>query len=207
MITLPMFPLGTVVFPGAQLPLRVFEPRYLNLFGDLSETESYFGTCLIEKGHEVGGDDARFSSGTLCQIIRLEELPSKQLLIQCIGIDRLSVDRWLPDEPYPIANVNKLPNINKLDFYLKDKIVIELERCYVLLVQKGAVQPESLNINILDQIDLYTACSIAPLGQLDKYKLLASASSESCAEILLSLITSERETLAAMSRLQNDNDT
>ena len=90
---------------------------------------------------------------------------------------------------------------------MKDKIVIELERCYVLLVQKGAVQPESLNINILDQIDLYTACSIAPLGQLDKYKLLASASSESCAEILLSLITSERETLAAMSRLQNDNDT
>ena len=72
--------------------------------------------------------------------------------------------------------------------------------------QKGAVQPESLNINILDQIDLYTACSIAPLGQLDKYKLLSSASSESCAEILLSLITSERETLAAMSRLQNDND-
>ena len=207
MTTLPMFPLGTVVFPGAQLPLRVFEPRYLNLFGDLSEADSYFGTCLIEKGHEVGGDDARFPNGTLCQIIRLEELPSKQLLIQSIGIDRLSIDKWLPDEPYPIAKVNKLPNINKLDFYFKDKIVIELERCDVLLVQKGAVQPESLNVNILDQIDLYTACSIAPLGQLDKYKLLASASSESCAEILLSLITSERETLAAMSRLQNDNDT
>ena len=98
MTTLPMFPLGTVVFPGAQLPLRVFEPRYLSLFGDLSEADSYFGTCLIEKGHEVGGDDSRFSSGTLCQIIRSEELPSKQLIVQSIGIDRLSVDRWLPDE-------------------------------------------------------------------------------------------------------------
>ena len=98
-----------------------------------------------------------------------------------------------------------MEDTNDTDFPYKQKIIEELERCYVLLVKIGAVQPESLNINILEELNLFGACSLAPLGQLDKYNLLKMDTLEERSKSLLSLITSERETLAAMSRLQQED--
>ncbi|HUF97989.1 MAG TPA: LON peptidase substrate-binding domain-containing protein, partial [Ilumatobacter sp.] len=57
---LPMFPLGSVVLPGGQLPLHIFEPRYRQLVQDLlasDEGSLEFGTVMIERGREVGGGD------------------------------------------------------------------------------------------------------------------------------------------------------
>ena len=88
-----MFPLGSVLFPGSIMPLRVFEPRYLQLFSELTEKDFTFGTCLIEKGHEVGGMDSRFSYGTLCKITDLKELGQNQLAVQCLGIKRILVKK------------------------------------------------------------------------------------------------------------------
>ena len=199
-----MFPLGSVLFPGGIMPLRIFEPRYLQLFSELTEEDSTFGTCLIEKGHEVGGQDSRFSYGTLCKITDLKELGQNQLAVQCLGIKRILVRKWLPDNPYPVAQIEELDGSENKDFQLKVEIIVELERCYVLLVQMGVIQAESMDIKGLERIDLYTACALAPLGQLDKYKLLAAESENDRSRLLLSQITSERETLAAMSRLQGD---
>ena len=204
MLQQAMFPLGSVLFPGSIMPLRVFEPRYLQLFSELTEKDSTFGTCLIEKGHEVGGNDSRFSYGTLCKITDLKELGQNQLAVQCLGIKRILVKKWLPDNPYPVAQIEELDAGENKDFQLKEEIIEELERCYVLLVQMGAIQAESMDIKGLARIDLFTACALAPLGQLDKYKLLAAESENDRSRLLLSQITSERETLAAMSRLQGD---
>jgi hypothetical protein len=58
MPSLPLFPLGTVLLPGAQLPLMVFEPRYVALLADLNRSappgERAFGVVAIRKGVEVG---------------------------------------------------------------------------------------------------------------------------------------------------------
>ena len=186
------------------MPLRIFEPRYLQLFSELTEEDSTFGTCLIEKGHEVGGQDSRFSYGTLCKITDLKELGQNQLAVQCLGIKRILVRKWLPDNPYPVAQIEELDEGENEDFQFKEEIIEELERCYVLLVQMGTIQAESMDIKGLERIDLFTACALAPLGQLDKYKLLAAESENDRSRLLLSQITSERETLAAMSRLQGD---
>ena len=186
------------------MPLRIFEPRYLQLFSELTEEDSTFGTCLIEKGHEVGGQDSRFSYGTLCKITDLKELGQNQLAVQCLGIKRILVRKWLPDNPYPVAQIEELDASENKDFQLKEEIIEELERCYVLLVQMGVIPAESMDIKGLERIDLYTACALAPLGQLDKYKLLAAESENDRSRLLLSQIISERETLAAMSRLQGD---
>ncbi|MCE1178365.1 MAG: LON peptidase substrate-binding domain-containing protein [Micrococcales bacterium] len=59
MPSLPLFPLGTVLLPGASLPLRVFEPRYLDLLrdiGDRSPDAPAFGVVTIRRGREVGAD-------------------------------------------------------------------------------------------------------------------------------------------------------
>ena len=58
---LPMFPLGTVLFPYAVLPLHVFEPRYRALTEHCLAGDGCFGVVLIERGSEVGGGDTRFA--------------------------------------------------------------------------------------------------------------------------------------------------
>ncbi len=67
-ITLPLFPLHTVLFPGGPLPLRIFEPRYLDMVSQCMRTESAFGICLIREGKEVGEAAQTYEIGTLATI-------------------------------------------------------------------------------------------------------------------------------------------
>ena len=103
------------------------------------------------KGHEVGGQDSRFPYGTLCKITDLKELGQNQLAVQCLGIKRILVRKWLPDNPYPVAQIEELDASENKDFQLKEKIIEELERCYVLLVQMGVIQAESMDIKGLER--------------------------------------------------------
>jgi Lon protease-like protein len=68
--SLPIFPLGGVLLPGARLPLQLFEPRYLELAQRLAaepDDERRFGVVLIRKGHEVGPGAARDLHGVGCE--------------------------------------------------------------------------------------------------------------------------------------------
>lgn len=70
MPSLPLFPLGTVLLPGARLPLQLFEPRYLELartLAELEEDDRRFGVNLIRKGHEVGPDAVQDLHGIGCE--------------------------------------------------------------------------------------------------------------------------------------------
>ena len=53
-ITVPLFPLNTVLFPQGILQLRIFEPRYLDMVSESLTTGGPFGICLISHGNEVG---------------------------------------------------------------------------------------------------------------------------------------------------------
>ncbi|HKA85142.1 MAG TPA: LON peptidase substrate-binding domain-containing protein, partial [Acidimicrobiales bacterium] len=104
----PMFPLGTVLVPGMVLPLHVFEPRYRRMVNDSrTHHDSTFGVVLIERGSEVGGGDVRTDVGTLARILRAEELPDGRWILGALGIHRIRVDRWLPDDPYPRAEIHE----------------------------------------------------------------------------------------------------
>ena len=65
---LPLFPLNTVLFPGGPLPLRVFEPRYLDMVSQCLREESGFGVLLITDGEEAGVADT-FNVGTVAEIV------------------------------------------------------------------------------------------------------------------------------------------
>ncbi len=70
MPSLPLFPLGTVLLPGARLPLQIFEPRYVAMLRDLlerAEDERRFGVVAIRRGHEVGEDSAPDLYGVGCE--------------------------------------------------------------------------------------------------------------------------------------------
>jgi len=110
---LPLFPLSTVLFPGGQLQLRIFEARYLDLVRDCARDGSGFGVCLILEGGEVGEPAIPAAFGTLARISDFHTLPGGLLGIQVRGGERFHVEetrvrsnglvharvRFLPDEP------------------------------------------------------------------------------------------------------------
>ncbi len=65
---LPLFPLGTVLYPGGQLPLKIFEQRYVDMTKACLRDSTPFGVCLIREGREVGEPAAPHAVGCLAQI-------------------------------------------------------------------------------------------------------------------------------------------
>ena len=66
---LPLFTLGTVLFPGGVLPLRVFEARYVDMMRERMKSGQPFGVCLIKEGAEVGGPAVPYDVGCLASIV------------------------------------------------------------------------------------------------------------------------------------------
>lgn len=68
LIEIPLFPLASVLFPGGQLQLRIFEPRYLDLVRECTRHDTGFGVCLILEGHEAGTPAIPAAIGTIARI-------------------------------------------------------------------------------------------------------------------------------------------
>ena len=94
--SLPLFPLGTVLFPGGALPLRVFEVRYLDMIGKCHRAGAPFGVVALAKGSEVrvaGAPDEQLEPvGTLAHVTHLEQPQAGLLLVQCQGEQRFRID-------------------------------------------------------------------------------------------------------------------
>ena len=67
-VDIPLFPLGTVLFPGGPLHLRIFEPRYLDMVSRCLREQSRFGVVAIKEGSEVGAATT-FTVGTTGEIV------------------------------------------------------------------------------------------------------------------------------------------
>ena len=91
--TLPIFPLHTVLFPGAPLRLRIFEQCYLDLVRDCSRDGAGFGVCLILEGREAGEAATPAAVGTLARITDFYTLPDGLLGISAEGGERFQVAR------------------------------------------------------------------------------------------------------------------
>ena len=105
---LPLFPLNTVLFPGASVPLHIFEDRYKQMIGRCLAQKSPFGICLIKSGEEMGGPADTFPVGTTAQITAAQELEDGRLNIICLGGQRFRLLTQLAREPYLLAEVEIL---------------------------------------------------------------------------------------------------
>ena len=115
MVVQPQFPLGSVLFPSLLLPLHVFEPRYRQLMEELVEDgrpaeERTFGVVLIERGSEVGGGDVRTQVGTTARIVDARRFDDGRWAVMAAGVERFRIERWLPDDPYPLAETSPWPD-------------------------------------------------------------------------------------------------
>lgn len=90
-LDIPLFPLHTVLFPGGALPLRIFEPRYLDMVGNCLKNDSGFGVCLISEGKETGKAAESFEHGTLATISYWQQLPDGLLGVTVRGQQRFRI--------------------------------------------------------------------------------------------------------------------
>ena len=103
--SLPLFPLGTVLYPGGLLPLRIFEVRYLDMIGKCHKLGAPFGVVALTQGSEVQkpaaagptGDafanEAFGAVGTLASITEFSAPQPGLMVIRCTGVQRFSVTR------------------------------------------------------------------------------------------------------------------
>lgn len=103
---LPLFLLHTVLIPGAQLPLKVFEARYLDMVSECMKTGQPFGVCLIKSGREVGDAGEPHVVGTLAHIERWEMPNPGVLHILVRGGERFAIVRTYVDGQLVSADVD-----------------------------------------------------------------------------------------------------
>lgn len=90
-LEIPLFPLGTVLFPGGLLPLRIFEQRYMEMAKRCLRDESPFGVCLIREGAEVGSPAIPEPVGCLAHVVHWDMQQLGLLQVVARGGERFRV--------------------------------------------------------------------------------------------------------------------
>jgi len=199
----PMFPLGSVLFPGVTLPLNIFEERYRSLAKRCVNNEEPFGVVLIEKGHEVGGGDVRSSVGCLARIIEHREFPDGRWALLIRGESRILVEEWLDDDPYPNAVITDLPD---------DDCPLSMDRCMEVLKRLTAltvaaksagyempiIDAEALAVGVDAEELGYRIAHLTPAGSFDRQKILTRSNSAERLDCIEELVVGLEEVLEAM---------
>jgi uncharacterized protein len=111
---LPLFPLGTVLYPGQVLPLHIFEERYRQLLADLmaGEEPREFGVIAIRHGRETGvhGVSALYQTGCTARIRQVERYPDGRYDLVTVGAQRFRLLGLDDPAPYLVADVALLPD-------------------------------------------------------------------------------------------------
>jgi Lon protease-like protein len=172
---LAMFPLGMVVFPHQVVGLCVFENRYRQMLEDISSVNQ-FGTCLIERGSEVGGGDQRMSVGTVVEILGSHHLVDGKTLIMVEGVSCFEVTSWLHDDPYPraIARERCCDDVDvEADLLKSTESAVRALRN----LQSEFFADQCLKSNCEMDPDPWVRswqlCSMMPMSVLDQFKVLS----------------------------------
>ena len=128
---------------------------------------------------EAGGGDERALVATSARILDMQATPDGRYVLAAVGTDRLSVNAWLPDDPYPIADVDVWIDADvdtDLDA-LRDRIERAGERVRSLnaiAAELGDQTPPQTDISDDPLLAVYHLGSLAPLGPSDRYRMLAA---------------------------------
>jgi Lon protease-like protein len=174
-----MFPLGSVLLPGGILPLHVFEPRYRDMVRDClrADGEPEFGQALITHGWETGGGDTRAMVGTVARMLQVEALDEHRYAVVAVGIRRIRVNAWLPDDPYPVADVDDWPDEHPDAPGLAVEVAASHARvraALALAAELGEAGVEDTEISDDPLVASYHLATLAPIGPADRLRLLAA---------------------------------
>jgi Lon protease-like protein len=209
---LPMFPLSTVLFPFAPLPLHIFEDRYRMMTEQCMATDRQFGVVLIERGSEVGGGDLRVPVGTVAHIEEAARLADGRWVMVVEGRQRIKVVDWLPDAPYPVAKVEDLDagpegDGDETPDALLGEARSAVRRARALMSELGRSAAFAERAPGGEQIgsdesgpvaEGWRLCAAAPLTELDRQRLLEEREAEARLTRLITLCHEVAEDVSRM---------
>ena len=172
---LPIFPLGSVVYPGQTIGLCIFEDRYRELLSDVHETLE-FGTYLISGPKVAGRPFRRSPVGTIVQIMGFQPLHDGKALVAIQGKQRFVSRKWLKDDPYPKALIEETPCVgNSVDQELlhSTSSAVRALRALHSEVHVEDKLDKSCPIEGSDKSLVWQLAALAPLSLMDQYRLLA----------------------------------
>ncbi|MEE4361855.1 MAG: LON peptidase substrate-binding domain-containing protein [Pseudomonadales bacterium] len=132
--TFPLFPLGTVLFPGGLLPLQIFEPRYLDMVKRCMRDSSPFGIVFIREGREARQDGTETAPviarvGTRARIVDFNQLPNGLLGIMVRGECRFRVLRTEEQrDRLLLGTVRSVPDLPRLPVPEEYDALVEILR-------------------------------------------------------------------------------
>ncbi len=175
---LPLFPLSTVLFPGAPLSLRIFEDRYKQMVAYCLQTREPFGVVLIKEGVEALGPLPKpHTIGCTAQIAEVHPLDEGQMNILAVGQERFRILSLRHDQPYLVGTVELYPlnvveprRLSQADRRLRPWV----ERYMQTLARAGDVQFDAGQLPA-DPLGLaYLAAALLQIPLAQKQALLAS---------------------------------
>lgn len=196
-----MFPLGTVLFPHVVLPLHVFEPRYRAMTRDCLAGDREFGVVLIERGHEVGGGDVRFATGTVARILQAAESEDGRWAIVAVGVRRVHVVEWLPDDPYPRALVEDVVALPATEPPATEDLSRAERAVRRALALKGELDepvaaPPAFELADDVEVASWQLAAFAPVGPVDQLRILEEVDLRDRLQLLADLVEDEASVLA-----------
>lgn len=131
MIDIPLFPLGTVLFPSGRLPLQIFERRYVDMISKCMREGTGFGVVWIRRGTEVA--EASVTNldlgdyGTMATIVDWDQLSNGLLGITIEGAERFHIDAvWREDSGLNMARVDVEPRPDSVEIPEEGRSMIDV---------------------------------------------------------------------------------
>lgn len=197
---MPIFPLGTVLFPGARLPLRIFEPRYRALIEDVLERidgAREFGVVAIRSGVEVGGHGVQslYEVGCIAEIQHIQPFTDGTFDVMTRGIRRFRIRQVLPPVPDRAdrADLEFLadpPSMRSRDLAARATRLFHRYRRGVL--QARGLGPEMPFAIPEEPVDCaYTIAAVVALDLTDRQRLLEAATVDDRLILLTDLLNRE----------------
>ena len=160
---IPLFPLGIVVYPGEELNLHIFEPRYKQLIGDSKKNNKPFGIPSVI-------NNAVSEMGTLMELVEITEVYANgEMDIKTKGLKVfriLEVMKSVPEKLYSGAIVNYPDNQTNGNKQLMEKVVAGIRQLHIILkINKVFEKPD-------DDLSSYEVAHHAGMSINEEYELL-----------------------------------
>jgi Lon protease-like protein len=131
--------------------------------------------------------------GTVAQMLRVDALDDSRYAIVAVGTRRIRVNAWLPDDPYPLADVDDWPDENPDAEGLDARIAAAHDRvrsALALAAELDEVQVDLADTEISDDplVASYHLASLAPIGPADRFRLLAASGPTERLDILAAVL-------------------
>ena len=131
MTDIPLFPLGTVLFPSGRLPLQIFERRYVDMISKCMREGAGFGVVWLRRGSEVA--EASVTNldlgdyGTMATIVDWDQLPNGLLGITIEGAERFHIEKvWREDSGLNMARVDIEPSPDVVEIPEEGRSMIDV---------------------------------------------------------------------------------